>query len=341
VVRLALLLTLVASSASAETVLRIATLAPEGSSFARVIEASADRIAERTDGRVRVRIFWSGQLGDERDMVRRMRLGSLDGATLATAGIGLVAREALVLQLPRLFGSTAELERALDTLAPELDAAAEASGFVVVAWSDLGAVHLVSRTPPRLAGLRAWIFGDEPFLRDLLLRLGARGTPLGVGEVAPALAAGTVDAAYGPLLAAVMLGWTPYVRFALDEPLAHAIAALVVSRAAWEQLSPEDRLHVREVGAETAAELRALARRDEARARRVLERQGVVFLAVPAAERARLDAEARAVAEAHAPPALLERIRAATRPRPGGAGTPPAPRTDRRDRAGLPAPGAP
>ena len=339
-------MSLFASTAVAEPVtLRIATLAPEGSSFAGVITASARRIAERTGGRVRVRYFWSGQLGEERDMVRRMRLGTLDGATLATAGIAQVAREALVLQLPRLFRSPEELERAMVELAPGFEDTAARNGFVVVAWGDLGGVYLVSRGPPRLAGLHAWLFPDEPFVRDLLLRAGARGTLLGLGEVTPSLAAGTVDAAYGPLLATVVLGWTSYVAYALDAPLSYSIAALVLSRQAWERIAPDDQRAILEVGAETAVELRRLARRDEARARRVLEANGVRFVAPTAAELELLDTHAAAVAETHAgdeyPAALLERLRAltaATRPRRARAGGRRARRRDRRGRAAPPAP---
>jgi TRAP-type C4-dicarboxylate transport system substrate-binding protein len=291
------LLVILSGSAAAEPVLRIATLAPEGSSLARVIADSARRIAARTEGRVRVRFYWSGQLGDERDMVRRMKLGSLDGATLATTGLALVAPRALHLQRPLAYRSSEEVEAALAALLPALEEEAARAGFVVLAWGEIGWVYLFTQRPPGLAGLRTWLWGDEPFVRELLTRAGARGVPLGLGEVTPSLIAGTIEAAYGPLLAALVLGWVPRVAYAVEPPLSCSIGALVVTRSAWDRLAAADQRALREVGRETARELNRIARRDEALARRTMERHGIRFVRLPPADQARLEEAARGLRE--------------------------------------------
>jgi TRAP-type C4-dicarboxylate transport system substrate-binding protein len=294
-------------SAAGGEPLRIATLAPQGSSFAEVIETAGRRIAERTEGRVQVSFYWSGQLGDERDMLRRMRLGGLDGATLATTGLSIVAPSVLSMQLPLLFRSTDEVDAAFAALAPGFEDEAARAGFIVIAWGDIGWVHLFTRQPPALASLHSWLWADEPYIRDLLGRAGVRGSPLGLGEVAPSLMAGTVDAAYGPLLPALVLGWLSRISYAVEPPLSYSIGALVMTRARWEALAPADRLAIREVGRETALELRRVARRDEARARRAMEKSGVRFVTLSAADQALLERHARAIQDAHP---LIERLRA-------------------------------
>ena len=79
------------------TTLRIATLAPEGSSWMRVFNAWNRSLQEETGGTLQLRFYPGGSQGDERDFVRKMRDGQMDGAAVTTTGLGQVARPVLVL----------------------------------------------------------------------------------------------------------------------------------------------------------------------------------------------------------------------------------------------------
>ncbi len=89
---------------------RIATLAPEGSRWMKQMRLGADKIEKATDGRVTAKYYAGGTQGDEKDVVRKMGLGQLDGAALTAVGLGLIVPSIRVLQLPGLYANVGELD---------------------------------------------------------------------------------------------------------------------------------------------------------------------------------------------------------------------------------------
>src|SRR6187402_2657696 len=86
-----LLAALALAPAPAQAVeVKIASLAPEGSAWAKILQEGGKKIGERTAGRVTVKFFFSGSQGDERDVVRKMKLGQIDGSALTAVGLGLI-----------------------------------------------------------------------------------------------------------------------------------------------------------------------------------------------------------------------------------------------------------
>src|SRR5688500_12869894 len=83
--------------------LKIATLAPRNSAWAKAMDQGARQAEERTAGRLKLRYFYSGQQGDERDVVRKMAAGQLDGAVLTAVGLGMIVPQVRVLELPTMF----------------------------------------------------------------------------------------------------------------------------------------------------------------------------------------------------------------------------------------------
>src|SRR5215475_12846988 len=124
--------------------IKVATLAPKGSAWAKILEEGAKQTADKTGGRVQIKYFFSGSQGDERDVVRKMKLGQLDGAALTAVGIGLINPNVRVLELPFLFRSDKELDYVRDKMAGEFEKELEGAGYQLLAWGDVGWVHLFS-----------------------------------------------------------------------------------------------------------------------------------------------------------------------------------------------------
>src|SRR5262245_45195404 len=98
------------SAARAQTVFKIATLAPEGSAWMNLFHEWAGAVDKKTNGRVKLKFFAGGVQGDERDAVRKMRLGQINGAAVTGVGLGLINGEVRLLDLPFLVKSDAELD---------------------------------------------------------------------------------------------------------------------------------------------------------------------------------------------------------------------------------------
>jgi TRAP-type transport system periplasmic protein len=270
--------------------LRLATLAPAGSAWAKIMEEGGARLAAETAGRARLRIYFGGVQGDERDVVRKMKLGQLDGAALTAVGLGMISSEILVLQLPYLFSSEKQLDHVRDVIGPELAAHLEDAGFVLVSWGDVGWVHsyfsVEIKTAEDLGKVKFAQWVDDPISREMFAVLGVNGVPMGITDILPALQTGAVQACAGPPLAAVAFQWYPRLKYITDKPASYAIGALVLRKSAFEQLAPADRELLLRGARETGAKLVASVRRDNERAKKAMLKAGLTMVTVPDAAQA-------------------------------------------------------
>ena len=210
---LAALLTVVSltAPAAAETMLKVATLAPEGSSWMKLFHEWQKAVESRTSGRVKVKFYAGGVQGDERDCLRKIRLGQISGAAITGIGLASVAPEVRVLDIARTYQELDELRAALnDTLRKKF----EEHGFVLLSWGDVGPVQLFSNRPIKtiddLKQLKLWLWSDDPISGKLFNAIGLRGVPMGVPDVLPGLSTGQIDAFFASPLSALALQWSTH-----------------------------------------------------------------------------------------------------------------------------------
>jgi TRAP-type transport system periplasmic protein len=234
----------VPSAAGAQRTLKFATLAPEGSSWMKLFHEWNKAVEKRTHGRVKLKFQPGAIAGDERDMVRLMRQGRVQGAALTGQGVGLLQPEVRIIDLPFLMRSEAELEYVRKVMGDQLRQKVEERGFVVLAWGDAGWAYVFSEkqlhTREAFQKAKVWAWTDDPVVRALLQAFGVTGVPLGVPDVLPALTTGQIDVVYGSALTTLTLGWYRKVKYFIDVPLAYVTGAMVLSKAELEKLEPDD-----------------------------------------------------------------------------------------------------
>ncbi|HJL14224.1 MAG TPA: TRAP transporter substrate-binding protein DctP [Sandaracinaceae bacterium LLY-WYZ-13_1] len=296
-------------------VLRLATLMPRNRRARRLLGAWNRTLQERTDGRVSVRVYWGGAMGDERTMVRRMRIAQLDAASLTSTGLGIIHRPVLVMQMPGVFRSYAQVDAVRAQVGPELSQAMQGEGFHLLGWGDAGRVRLFSRSPVRrptdLRHMRPWVPRSDAVFRQMLSVVGANGVPLAVGEVYGSLRTGVIDVVPGTAIAAIGLQWHTSIRHVTAQNDGFLVGGMVV-RSAWlDDLRPDDRRAFLEVSRESRERLIQGARRADERAYDALVRHGVDPVDVEAHrdewERAAAQTRQRLAGRLF-PPALLERV---------------------------------
>jgi TRAP-type transport system periplasmic protein len=279
--------------------IKIATLAPEGSAWAKIMADGGRRMEEKTAGRIRVKYYFTGAQGDERDVVRKMKLGQLDGAALTAVGLGLIKSDVRILELSFLFRNDRQLDYVREKMAPDFEKQFLDAGYVLLSWGDVGWVHLFSNQPVTsiadLGKAKMWTWTDDPIVRTFFKDLGVNGVPLGVPDVLPALQTGTIDACYGSPLATVALQWYTKVKYATEASISYSIGALVVRKEGFFKLSPEDQKTVREIGTQVGEELMKNVRRDNERAKKAMVKSGVQFVPTPPAVLDKLESTAHEV----------------------------------------------
>jgi len=189
--------------------LRIATLAPAGSPWMDVLDKASVEIKDKTSSRVTLKYFEGGQQGDERDFVRKIKLGQLDGAAVTSIGLAMIDESIRVLELPMMFDSVDELDYVADKMWPYFQKKFEKKGFRLNDRGEVGWIYFLSKNKVEslndLKGQKLWMWGDDQLVGAMFKKLGLNGVPLGVPEVDAALTSGKIDAAYGSPVAAVDL----------------------------------------------------------------------------------------------------------------------------------------
>lgn len=276
---------------------RVATLAPAGSAWMNILEKGANKIAEATGGRVKVKWYPGGTQGDEKDVVRKIRQKQLDGAALTTVGLSLIYPGVRVMQLPFLFESVEEVDYVRAKMWPYFEKKFEEQGFKLLYPGDVGWAHMYAKRSIQsfddLKKVTFWAWTDDPIVRAYFEQIGVSSVPLGVPEVLTALKTGRIDGCYGSPLAAVALQWYTEVSYATVEPFGYTVGAMVVRLDAWNEMSPEDRATEQKIGKKIGAMLIKRVRRDNDRAKRAMQKNGIRFVDTPQALRSKLEAEAQ------------------------------------------------
>ena len=222
-------------------VIAVATLAPDGSSWMKLIREWASNIEKRAPG-VKFKFFAGGVAGDERDAVRKMKLGQLQGAALTATGIGLIQPQVRVFEAPFMWKDVTEMDGVRAALDGDIRRLMEEKGYVLLNWGDVGPVHLFTnievKSKDDLPKLKMWQWGDDPVVKGLFAAMGLKGVNLGVPDVLPSLQTGLIDACYGSPLSTLALQWNTKIKFMTRMAVSYAIGAQVITKATWDGLGP-------------------------------------------------------------------------------------------------------
>jgi TRAP-type transport system periplasmic protein len=257
-------------AATPSHVIRLGTLAPDGTPLTKAYKLLDHELKERSGGEVRLRLYAGGAAGDEKVMVRKMRAGQLDGAVLTTTGLGALVRQVLVLQAPGVIRNYRQLDTVRDAMVDEFAAIFEQEGYSLLGWGDAGELRLFSKEPIRvpndLKQMRPWVWRDSPVMVELIRSIGANGVPLGVPEVYPGLQTGMIDSVMASSMTAIGFQWAARVRYMTDPPAGVIVGAIVLRKETLESLPAEIRAHFASRIAAAEAKARSSARDMDRRA---------------------------------------------------------------------------
>lgn len=260
-------------------VLKFATLAPEGSTWMKVMNELNDELQKKTDGRVKFKMFAGGIQGDEKDVVRKVRIGQLQAAGFTGVGLGQIAPAVRILDAPWLFRSSAESDFVQKKFAKELDEAVLKGGYVNLGFTDLGSVYVFSKnkisSPDDMRRQKMWVWEGDPIAQAAYAALGVSPIPLSIVDVMSSLETGLIDAVYGPPMGVIALQWFTRTKYIYNVPIADSNGAVLVSKKAVDELSQADRKTLLELGAKYMKKLNELSRKENADALVSLQKQGL------------------------------------------------------------------
>ena len=224
-----------------ELILRYAENQPEGYPTTEAAYAFADKVSERTNGRVQVRVYSNGALGSETSVIEQMEYGGIDFSRASVMSLGEFVPETYVLQLPYLYEDDEHMWAVLDGPIGQvfLDSIKKRIGLTGLAWFDAGVRHFYTNTPVEtlddLKGLRIRI-GESSMMQSIIGALGAVPVPLAYDDVYSALAKGEIDGAENNWPSYAFTGHYEVAKYMLLDGHTRIPELLLASEEAMEQL---------------------------------------------------------------------------------------------------------
>jgi len=313
----ACLLLVLSFPAFAVTTLKIATVAPDGTTWMQELRKGGEEIARRTEGRVNIRYFPGGVMGNDNSVLRKIRIGQLQGGVIISGGLTDIYPDIDLYNIPFIFRSYDEADYVRERMDPILIKGLAEHGFVSFGLSEGGFAYLMSKRPIHsiddLKECKVWVPEGDLISRTVFEAIDVTPIPLPLTDVLTGLQTGLIDTIAGSAIGAIALQWHTQVKYLVDEPLVYLYATLIIDSKSFDRIGSPDQAVVREVMEATFHKLNQLTRKDDADARRALKAQGIVFVALSENSRRREDevraeAERRLLQQHILPPALLQSL---------------------------------
>jgi TRAP-type C4-dicarboxylate transport system substrate-binding protein len=262
-----------------KVILKLGTLAPEGTAWVKALRDISGELEQKTNKQVSLRLFPGGILGDEEDMLRKVKVGQIQGALLTGGGLGLIFKDIIILAIPFLFQNYSEVDAVLTQWNAYFQNGFQENGFKTLGWTEQGFIYVLSKKAIKNAAElrkgKVWIWEDTAMGRAVFKELGVNPIPLSIPDILMALQTGMIDTVYSSPLAAISMQWFTKISYLTDEPLAYSTGAVVLQKSAFEKIPAGQRGTVEEIFKRNLAPLKDAIRKENQKAIQVLTAKGI------------------------------------------------------------------
>ena len=267
---------------SKTAVIKIATLAPEGTIWTEIFNDLNAELKTATNNGVRLKIYPGGVLGNEKDMIRKMFIGQIHGAILTSAGLANIFNEMDVFQIPFFFDTYDEVDYVLKKMDGFFKKGFADKGYILPAWTEGGFIRLMSTKPMAslddLRRAKIWTWEDAPMAKAIFDEAGISAIPLSLPDVLVGLQTGLVEVVYAPPSGAISLQWFTKTKYMTDFPLMYLIGGIVIKNNFLKKLSPDHREILVALCSKYMDRLKLEVRKENQEAIKVMSKHGVKLI---------------------------------------------------------------
>jgi TRAP-type transport system periplasmic protein len=263
--------------------LKFATLIPPDTAWVNSIQMWSDELKAKSNNRLQLKIYPGGVMGDEPDVLRKIRSQQLHGAFFTGYGIGRIYPPARVLEMPFLFENTDESDYVRQKIMPSIENGFRKKGYELVGWPEVGFLHFFSKQPINslndLRASRIWLWQGDPMGEAFAAAANISPVPLSIMDVYTQLSAkhGSINTVYNSPFGALAMQWHTKLKYATNVPMTNAIGGLVISQKFFKKLPTDLQILLRESGKQVAREINQDSRRDNKKSIELLKQSGIEF----------------------------------------------------------------
>ena len=267
--------------------IKFATIATDGSTWMNVLREYDAAIRKESGGRMGFKIYAGGVQGEDKDVMRKIRLGQLQSAGVTGVGLGEVSPKLRILDAPFLFNNYQEVDYFHSVFDPEFDQDVRQNDYVLLGWAEVGFVYVFTNTPVRtpadMDGVKMWMWEGDVIAEAAFRALGINPIPLSVVDVLTSLQTGLINGAYTSPLAALVLSWNTRVKYMMGVPLADAAGGVVISKKKFDSLPADLQEILLRNGKKYLGDLTRKSREENAAAIETMKKNGLQVIDVTSA----------------------------------------------------------
>ena len=266
--------------------IKFASIVPKNTTPDKIINKLNDEIIERSNGRLKLRIF-PGTQGDESDIITKMnpRVGRLDAAGLTGRGLGEILPLMRVLEIPFLFENYDEVDYVINNLYTRFEQEFIKKDFILLGWAEVGFVYIFSKniieTREDLRKAKMWTWTGDPLAQEMFNALNVSPIPLSLPDALSSLQTGLINAVYVHPYGAVALSWFERTKYMNMLPVTYATGAVLVTKKKFDELEPDLQEILCTSGKKWLDSLVIQTRKDNEEAMKFLQDKGMEFVPKP------------------------------------------------------------
>ncbi len=258
---------------------KIATLSPDGSFWMVTMKAAAKEIAEKTDDRVKFRFYPGGVMGNDKSVLKKIRIGQLQGGAFSGGAFASKAPDTQIYNVPLLFETYDEVDYVRAQIDPELEQAFKNAGYVSFGLAEGGFAYIMSKksiaSADDLKKNKVWVPSDDVASQSATDSFGVAPVSLSISDVLTGLQTGLINTVAASPIGAIALQWHTQVEYVLDLPIIYIYAVLAIDQKAFGKISDEDQAVVTKAMRAAFKKMDVQNRKDNQNAFAALEKQGI------------------------------------------------------------------
>ncbi|MBN2145389.1 MAG: TRAP transporter substrate-binding protein DctP [Candidatus Aureabacteria bacterium] len=267
------------ASCPAATIIKFASLAPEGTTWMKVMNEWDQDIRQKTSGNLSFRFYPGGVAGDEKDVIRKIRIGQLHAGGFTGVGFGEIAPEVRLLDAPFLFNSIDEVDHIYDVFDKEWKEAFEKNNYVLLGWAEVGFVYLFTKKSINnltdMKGMKMWLWEGDPIAEAAYKAMDISPVPLSIADVTTSLQTGLIEGVYSSPMAAIALQWSTRTKFMFNVHLANSAGCVLIYKPYFDKMPKEYQTLLLETGRKYLGNLTQLSRKENVSAIESMKQNGV------------------------------------------------------------------
>jgi TRAP-type transport system periplasmic protein len=259
--------------------IKLATMAPENSSLMQIFNEMNAELLKETGGKVGFKMFAGFVLGDEEDVLRKLRIGMVHAAAFTASALTDVNPDLRAFLVPFLFDNYQEVDYIVGKFDADLKRGFSERGLDVLGWPELGFLHFMSTSP--IAGLndvkgkKVWGKSNAPMLQAIMEKVGVSTVAISAPDVLMALQTNLIEVVYNSPYYALITQWYTQIKYLTDMPVSYVGGALVIDKKFFARIPGPLQETTRKVCARYLQRLTEQTRKDNADALEIIFKRGV------------------------------------------------------------------